>query len=71
MICFRGIHKGMNDSRGTMVQTKLRDSVSPTILVSEVKMVEEKMDVLDFFLNSIPIKENVFFGRILLGKICL
>lgn len=68
MICFRGIHKGMNDSRGTMVQTKIRDNVSPTILVSEVKMVEEKMDILDFFSKFHSYKGKRFFWKDPSGK---
>lgn len=58
----------MNDRRGTMVQTEIRDSVSPTILVSEVKMVEEKMNILDFFSKYHAYKGKRFFGRTLLGK---
>lgn len=67
-MCFRGIHKGMNDSRGTMVQTKIRDSVSPTILVSEVKRVEEKMNIIDFFSKFHAYKGKRFFWKDPSGK---
>jgi len=58
----------MNDRRGTMVQTEIRDSVSPTILVSEVKMVEEKMNILDFFSKYHAYKGKRFFWKDPSGK---
>ncbi|WP_312095702.1 isochorismate synthase [Niallia sp.] len=58
----------MNDSRETMVQTKIRDSVSPTILVSEVKKLEEKMDILEFFSKFHAYKGKRFFWKDPSGK---
>ncbi|WP_400242910.1 isochorismate synthase MenF [Niallia sp. JL1B1071] len=58
----------MKDSRGTMVQTKIRDSVSPTILVSEVIMVEERIEIVDFFSKFHTYKGKRFFWKDPSGK---
>ena len=63
MICFRGIQNGMNEAFGTMVQTKIRDSVSSTILVSEVRKIEENTDILDFFSKFHAYKGKRFFWK--------
>lgn len=63
MISFRGIYKGMNDSKGIMVQTIIKESDSPTILVSEVKKLEKKIDILEFFSNYSSYKGKRFFWK--------
>ena len=53
----------MNDSKGIMVQTKSKDGKTSSILVSQVKKLEEKINYLDFYSQYHKYRGERFFWK--------